>query len=112
VPLTKVRELVESQATIIDVREECEYATSHIINAVNIPLSQLRERYQEIAQDKPIYLHCRSGQRSYNAVLALQNLGYNNVFNISGGFMGLCFYEYFNDKSTKRKPIVTDYNFE
>ena len=112
VPLTKVRELVEAQAIIIDVREECEYEASHIINAINIPLSQLRERYTEIAQDKPIYIHCRSGQRSYNAVLALQNLGYNNVFNISGGFMGLCFYEYFNDKSTKRKPIVTDYNFE
>ncbi|KGG81295.1 pyridine nucleotide-disulfide oxidoreductase [Caloranaerobacter azorensis H53214] len=107
-----VRGLVESGACIIDVREKNEYEQSHIIGAKNIPLSELRERLDEIPKDEPVYLHCRSGQRSYNAVLALQNLGFKNVYNISAGFMGLCFYEYFNDKTTGRNKIVTDYNFE
>lgn len=107
-----VRELVEKDAYIIDVREKDEYEQSHIIGAIHLPLSELRKRINEIPNDKPIYLHCRSGQRSYNAVLALQNLGFENVYNVSGGFLGLSFYEYFNDQTTERKRIVTDYNFE
>lgn len=112
IPVTRVRELVESKAAIFDVREEDEYEESHLKGAVNIPLSQLRDRMAEFPKDQPIYLHCRSGQRSYNAVLALQNSGYTDVYNISGGFMGVSFYEYYNDKSTGREPILTDYNFD
>ncbi|HHY77779.1 MAG TPA: FAD-dependent oxidoreductase, partial [Clostridiales bacterium] len=70
VPVTKVRELVESGAYIIDIREKGEYERGHLINAVNIPLSQLRERVDEIPKDRPVYLHCRSSQRSYNAIMA------------------------------------------
>ncbi|WP_331836789.1 rhodanese-like domain-containing protein [Erysipelothrix piscisicarius] len=111
VPVTQVRELVESNACIIDVREEHEYALSHLINAINIPLSQIRDRLDEIPTDKPVYLHCRSSQRSYNAVMALQNLGFDNVINISGSYLGICVYEYFNDQVTGRDKIVTEYNF-
>ncbi len=106
-----VRGLVESGAFIVDVREKNEYDLSHIIGAKNIPLSQLRQRTNEIPKDQPVYLHCRSAQRSYNAVMALQQLGFQNVYNISGGFMGISFYEYFDDVTTGRKKIVTDYNF-
>ncbi len=108
----EVRELVESGAAIFDVREEYEYEQSHLKGAKNIPLSQLRDRIDEFPRDRNIYLHCRSGQRSYNAVLALQNLGFKNVYNISGGFMGVSFNEYYQDKVTGREPILTDYNFD
>jgi NADPH-dependent 2,4-dienoyl-CoA reductase/sulfur reductase-like enzyme/rhodanese-related sulfurtransferase len=111
VPVYRVRELVEKGAFIVDVREEGEYKAGHLINAVNIPLSQLRERLDEIPKDQPVYLACRSSQRSYNAVMALQNLGYTNIYNISGSFLGICYYEYFTDMVTGRKKIVTDYNF-
>lgn len=107
-----VRSLVENNAYIIDVREKSEYENAHIKNAVNIPLSELRNRINEIPKDKPIYLHCRTGQRSYNAALALQHLGFNNVYNITGSFLALSFYEYFNDKSMNRESIVTEYNFK
>jgi NADPH-dependent 2,4-dienoyl-CoA reductase/sulfur reductase-like enzyme len=106
-----VRGLVEHNAYIIDVRERGEYVNGHIKNAVNIPLSELRQRVNEIPKEKPVYLHCRTGQRSYNATLALQNLGYNNVYNITGSFLGLSFYEYFNDKTKNRESILTEYNF-
>jgi NADPH-dependent 2,4-dienoyl-CoA reductase/sulfur reductase-like enzyme len=106
-----VRGLVENNAYIVDVRERGEYANGHIKNAVNIPLSEIRQRINEIPKDKPVYLHCRTGQRSYNATLALQNLGFSNVYNITGSFLALSFYEYFNDKTKDRESIVTQYNF-
>ncbi|HPP31799.1 MAG TPA: rhodanese-like domain-containing protein, partial [Soehngenia sp.] len=112
VHVSEVRNLVESGAYIIDVREKEEYEEGHIVNAVNIPLSEIRNRTNEIPTDRPVYLHCRSSQRSYNALTALQHLGFKNLYNISGSFMGICFYEYFNDVTTNRKPIVTKYNFK
>lgn len=108
----KVRELVENKAFIVDIRERREYENGHIKGTVNIPLSELRERYKEIPKDKPVYLHCRTGQRSYNAAVALKNLGFDNVTNITGSFLGLSYYEYFNDKVLNREPIVTKYNFK
>ncbi len=107
----EVRELVENKSYILDVRERGEYNRGHIKEAINIPLSELRGRINEIPRDKPVYVHCRTGQRSYNAVLALQNLGFDNVYNITGSFLGISFYEYFNDKRLGRDSIVTEYNF-
>ena len=112
VPVTAVRKLVEEKACIVDVREEVEYAAGHIVGAVNIPLSQLRQRMEEIPRDRPVYLHCRTSQRSYNAAMALQGSGWDNVYNISGSFLGLSLYEWFNDRQTGREKIVTEYNFK
>ena len=112
IEVSQVRELVESGAFIIDAREPDEYQAGHLINAINIPLSQFRDRLNEIPKDRPVYIHCRSSQRSYNMVRALQNLGYENVVNISGSYLGICEYEFFNDKTQNREAIVTEYNFE
>ena len=111
VNVDQVRTLVEKGEFIVDVREPYEYSKGHITKAINIPLSMLRDRLDEIPKDRPVYLHCRTGQRSYNAVMALQNLGYQNVINITGSFLGISFYEYYNDVVLNRKPIVTAYNF-
>lgn len=111
VNVDKVRELVESNSYILDVRERGEYARGHIKGAINIPLSELRTRVSEIPKDVPVYIHCRTGQRSYNATLVLQNLGYTNVYNITGSFLGVSFYEYYNDVTKNRESIVTEYNF-
>ena len=111
VPVTQVRSLVEEQAFIVDVREKGEYEAGHLKGSVNIPLSELRERTGEIPKDRPVYLHCRSSQRSYNALMALQGRGYENVVNISGSFLGICLYEYYNDVAMGREKIVTEYNF-
>ncbi|PIC87288.1 pyridine nucleotide-disulfide oxidoreductase [Sporosarcina sp. P20a] len=111
VHVSEVRGLVEQNAVIIDVREENEFAKGHLVNAVNIPLSQLRDRMEEVPKDVPVYVHCRSSQRSYNALMALQNSGFDNIVNISGSFLGICLYEYFNDVNSDREKIVTEYNF-
>lgn len=111
VKVDQVRDLVENDAFIVDVREVDEFAEGHLINSVNIPLSEIRDRLDEIPKDRPVYVHCRSGQRSYNALLALQGNGYENIHNISGSYLGICNYEYYNDEATSRKKIVTEYNF-
>ncbi|MDO5300975.1 MAG: FAD-dependent oxidoreductase [Tissierellia bacterium] len=112
VPVSKVRELVENDAFIVDVREKDEFEEGHLINAVNIPMSEFRDRLDEIPKDRPVYVHCRSSQRSYNVLLALQGLGFDNIVNIDGSFMGICYNEYFLDQTTGRDKIVTEYNFD
>ena len=112
VPVSAVRGLAEQGACIIDVREPGEFARGHIKGAVNIPLSQIRGRLSEIPEDVPVYLHCRTSQRSYYAACFLQGQGRTNVYNISGSFLGLCLYEYAQDVSEGREPIVTAYNFK
>lgn len=111
VKVSDVRDLVESGAFIVDVREPGEFRHGHLNNAINVPLSQLRDRVSEIPRDVPVYVHCRSSARSYNAYMALKGFGYTNVKNIQGSFLGICLYEYFNDQATGRTPIVTKYNF-
>lgn len=108
---SKVRELLDSGECIIDIREKGEYAEGRLKGVPNIPLSELRERVNEIPKDRTVYLQCRSGQRSYNACLLLQNLGYTNVVNVTGGILGISMYEYFNDKTKNREPILTKYFF-
>ena len=111
VHVDQVRQLVESGAYILDVRPDAMYNLGHLKTSVHIPLGQLRHRLDEIPTDRPVYVHCQIGQSSYNAVMALQGHGFTNVYNVSGGFLGICNYEYFNDVTRKREPIVTHYCF-
>ena len=110
VHVSEARGLVESGAYIVDVREEGEFVRGHLNGAHNVPLSQLRQRMEEIPRDIPVYLHCRSSQRSYYALCALRGNGWTNVRNISGSFLGISLYEWFNDQDQGREPIVTAYN--
>lgn len=112
VRVSQVRELVERGAYIIDVREKGEYEAGHLNNAVNIPLSEFRDRIGEVPKDVPVYLHCRTSQRSYYAICQLMGHGYRNVYNISGSYLGISLYEYFNDQAEGRDPIMTAYNFK
>ena len=44
--------------------------------------------------------------------MILKNLGFDNIVNISGSFLGISYFEYFQDLDKNRKPILTDYNFD
>jgi NADPH-dependent 2,4-dienoyl-CoA reductase/sulfur reductase-like enzyme/rhodanese-related sulfurtransferase len=111
VPVSAARELVESNAYIIDVRGPREFAAGHLKNAINLPLSQLRDRMDEVPKDRPVYLYCRSSLRAYNAIRALQNKGWDNIWGLSGSMIGISWYEWFEDQRTGREPIVTKYLF-
>jgi len=71
--------------TILDVREPREYEAGHIPGAVLIPLGQLRARWEEIPNDKPLVVYCAVGQRAYYATRILRAKGLHPR-NLAGGF--------------------------
>ncbi len=85
-PLAPWRELAETGALIVDVREPHEFAAGHIDNAVNVPLSQLRRRVGELPRDREIWVNCAVGQRAYYAQRFLAQNGFR-VRNLSGGYL-------------------------
>ncbi|WBY64929.1 FAD-dependent oxidoreductase [Thermocaproicibacter melissae] len=70
---------------LLDVRTKTEVARGKIEGFVNIPLNNLRERLNEIPRDKPVYVHCHSGLRSYIACRILTGYGYD-CRNLAGGY--------------------------
>jgi sulfur-carrier protein adenylyltransferase/sulfurtransferase len=70
---------------LIDVRETFEYEIARIDGAKLIPLGEIAERTDELQQERPIVVHCHSGQRSAQAVRLLQLRGFANVYNLEGG---------------------------
>lgn len=73
-------------AVLIDVRTPLEYGIGHMEGSVNIPLEEMRQRINEFPKDKKIVLCCNQGKLSYFALRVLKNMGYKNVFSLSGGF--------------------------
>ncbi|KOO52122.1 rhodanese-like domain-containing protein [Viridibacillus sp. FSL E2-0187] len=74
------------KAQLIDVREPKEFDGGHILGARNVPTSQLRQRYKEIRPDKPVYLYCQNAGRSARAAMLLKKKGYDQVFQLQGGY--------------------------
>jgi rhodanese-related sulfurtransferase len=72
-------------ALLVDVRQPDEWSTGHAPNARLIPLGSLPSRLSEIPRDQEVLLICRSGNRSGSAQRQLLQLGYEQVFNVSGG---------------------------
>jgi NADPH-dependent 2,4-dienoyl-CoA reductase/sulfur reductase-like enzyme/rhodanese-related sulfurtransferase len=71
---------------LLDVRENNEVAESGgLLNAVNIPLGELRDRLGELPHDRRILVYCHKGQRGYLAACALQGSGFEDVANLRGG---------------------------
>ena len=75
-----------SKTFLLDAREPSEYEQGHIPNAVNIPLSQIRSRLNEIPKDKEIIVNCQIGLRSYIGVRMIMQNGFDKVRNLSGGY--------------------------
>ena len=75
----------DGSVTLLDVRTPQEYAGGHIEGFRLIPVDELRERLDEIAPGKPVYVICQSGLRSYIACRILAGHGYD-AYNFSGGF--------------------------
>lgn len=70
---------------MLDVRTDREYAAGHIPHTLHIPLDSLRERMGELDPQKPIYVNCQSGLRSYLACRILMQHGFQ-CYNLIGGY--------------------------
>ena len=75
----------DGSVTLLDVRTATERTRGHIDGFTHIPLDSLRKRINELPKDKPVYVHCHSGLRSYIACRILAGNGYD-CYNFSGGF--------------------------
>ena len=75
----------DGSVTLLDTRTPGEYQRGHVDGFVNIPVDNLRERLDEIPKEKPVYVMCQSGLRSYIATRILEGNGYTS-YNFSGGF--------------------------
>lgn len=74
----------DGSVTLLDVRTKTEAAADAIDGFMNIPLDALRGHLDALPKDKPVYVHCFSGQRSYIACCILQGNGYT-CYNLAGG---------------------------
>ncbi len=74
---------------ILDVRRESEFKNKHIEGALNIPLSNLKEKAQDIRESDNLFIHCAAGYRSVIAISILRKMGYNKLKNITDGFNGI-----------------------
>ena len=75
----------DGSVTLLDTRTVGEFSHGHIEGFNNIPVDELRERLSEIEKDKPVYVICQSGLRSYIASRILMGNGFD-VYNFAGGF--------------------------
>jgi rhodanese-related sulfurtransferase/rubrerythrin len=110
------------QLTILDVRQPNEYESGHISGSKLIPLPDLTERLLEIDPKKPTVVYCAIGGRSRIAAQMLAGNGFENVYNLSGGFkawkgetavgkedLGL---ELFTGDESPEKTLVVAYSLE
>ena len=107
-----IESLVKNKEFLLDVREEYEYQEGHVKGAVNLPLREILSQKDSLPKDKDIYVYCRSGHRSADAVNFLKSLGFEKVHNIEGGFIDISFNEYHKDKGNLENSVVTNYNFD
>lgn len=77
----------ETNKVILDVRQPDEFSEGHVPGAILIPLDQLPNRSQELNQTDPIYVICRSGNRSAQASKILADAGFKDIRNVQGGFI-------------------------
>lgn len=71
-----IKEYIEKEAVIIDVRTIEEFKAGHISNAVNIPLDTVHDKIDTIkSMNKPVIACCRSGMRSGQATTILTQHG-------------------------------------
>ncbi|EEW95170.1 sulfurtransferase [Fusobacterium animalis] len=112
VEANNIENLLKNKEFLLDVREEYEYQDGHIKGAINLPLREILEKKDTLPKDKDIYVYCRSGHRSTDAVNFLKSLGFEKVHNVDGGFIDISFNEYHKDKGNLENSIVTNYNFD
>ena len=82
--------LVQPNVTLIDVRTSEEYESGHLDKAQNIDFLNEELFIKEIEKfdkSQPIYIYCRSGNRSGKAATLMQELGFQNIYDLEGGYL-------------------------
>ncbi len=75
------------ERTLLDVRQDFEYADGHLPGARHIPLPELSERLDELDRGLPVLVYCRSGVRSLAAANLLAGHGFAEPMSLTGGIL-------------------------
>ncbi len=80
----------DPEAVFLDVRTPEEFKEGHIEGAVLINFfdEDFKEQVATLNKEKPVYIYCRSGNRSQKAGLILTQMGFQEVYDIEAGYMG------------------------
>lgn len=87
VTVQQLHEAARAGALVLDVREPFEYAEGHVEGSVLVPLATVAARAGEFPKDQPVYVFCRSGNRSLQAAQTLVAAGFSDVRNVDGGII-------------------------
>jgi molybdopterin/thiamine biosynthesis adenylyltransferase/rhodanese-related sulfurtransferase len=81
--------LAEDSYAVVDVREQAEWDEGHLPGAMHVSRGNLESRIEQAVPDRsqPVLLYCASGNRSAFAARTLNELGYENVVSLAGGFI-------------------------
>lgn len=86
VTAAEIKELAKNEEyQVVDTRREDEFLCGGIRGAVNIPVDEMRNRFEELDKSKKIVLYCGEGYRSYVAGCFLAQKGFD-VYNLAGGY--------------------------
>lgn len=78
---TRLQDLINSGAFLVDARSTQEFANGHVEGSSNIPLDAINARLSEFKDKKDIVVYCQSGMRSAQALTILNENGFKNVTN-------------------------------
>ena len=74
---------------VLDVRTPEEFAESHLAGAININVegSGFEEAVADMDEGAPVFVYCRTGRRSANAIGIMQDLGFTDLYDLDGGIV-------------------------
>lgn len=86
-PRRAVELLNRQEAVPVDVRGEADFKAGHIVNAVHVPLADLKESAARLARykERPLLVYCDTGSVSGQALAALKRHGFGQVHRLQGG---------------------------
>ena len=81
--------VIGKDVQLVDVRTPKEYEAGYIDDAINIDFMNqetFKQSFEKLDKNNPLYIYCRSGNRSQKSVPLLEALGFKEIYDLKGGY--------------------------
>ena len=85
VTVEDMSKLLDRDIQFVDVRRQAEHVAGHAPKTVNLPLDKLSKEIDRLDPEKPTYVICQGGYRSSIGTSILENAGFKEIYNVTGG---------------------------
>lgn len=87
-PKEYAKEIKKDKVQLVDVRTPEEFSEGHIEGAKNIDFfsEDFAKSFEKLDKAKPVYIYCRSGNRSAKAAVKLAEMGFTTIIDLQGGY--------------------------